>query len=278
VAVFAALLMASIFKTLAIAASAGVAVGICTTTANRRAVRITEARRPETRTPESRNDVLDIEPLLDRLETLERRFELAASSVSFAEPSGVQVSELTSRIDAQEAEIERLRSLVDVRAADIEQRLRAEMAERQKQALAGIERTVELKISERISAIERTLTEQSASIETLRERAQDTDVNLKRLIAAIERLCERTQPLQAAATAPPPISIPVPAPAPGPGPNVVPFETHLAEARQKQDERLPDFSQKLFVEPGKETRKPRFPLARLFGMLALVVLTQAFVH
>jgi len=270
--------MASILKTLAIAAGAGVAVGICTTTANRRTV----VRHPDARPaqgPQHSKDILDIEPLLDRLEVLERRFATAEPFPAAAH-AGVNVSELTSRIDGQEAEIERLRMLVDVRATEIEQRLAAEMRDRQIQALAIIEKTVELKVSERIAAIERTLSDQSSSIDSLRERAQETDVNLKRLISAIERLCERTQPLQAAAAAngTTTVSIPVPPPAPGPGPNVVPFETHMAEARQKQEERLPDFSPKLFVEEGKEPRRPRFPLARLFGMLALMVLTQVLSH
>ena len=265
--------MASIFKTLAIAAGAGVAVGICTATANRRTTVHHSGPLSDTR-PESGKDILDIEPLLDRLEVLERRFA-TAEPFHEAAPTAVNVSELTSRIDAQEAEIERLRMLVDVRATEIEQRLAIEMRERQTQALATIERAVEIKVSERIAAIERTLADQSSSIDSMRERAQETDVNLKRLIAAIERLCERSQPLQTAAAAVgTTVSIPVPPPAPGPGPNVVPFETHMAEARQKQDERLPDFSPKLFVEEGKEPRRPRFPLARLFGMLALVVLTQ----
>lgn len=149
------------------------------------------ARRPR--------DVLDIEPLLDRLENLERRYEAVGAPVAAA----ANASELNSRLEAQDAEIERLRVLVDVRAAEIEQRLEAEMEQRHRQALAAIERTVELKVSERIAAIERTLFEQSASIESLREHAEDTDSNLKRLIAAIEKLCERAAPPVASAAPPP---------------------------------------------------------------------------
>jgi hypothetical protein len=218
--------MASIFKTFAIAAGAGVALGLCTTAVGSRR----SARRAGA-------DVLDIEPLLDRLETIERRFESVKTTVP--------VADLKSRIDAQEAEIERIRTLVDVRAAEIEMRLGTEIENRNKQALQTIEKTVELKVSERIAAIERTLTEQSASIEALRDRALDTDANLKRLITAIERLCENTQAA----------SIAAPAPAAAPGPIPVP---------------------RIFRE--EEARKSRFPLARLFGMIALVVVTQLLTH
>lgn len=270
--------MASILKTLAFAAGTGVVVGICTATANRRTTVRQRGLRAEPRrepNPQPQKDILDIEPLLDRLEVLERRFATAEPFQASTHAS-VDVSELTSRIDAQESEIERLRMLVDVRVNEIEQRLAAEMRDHQTQALAMIEKTVELKISERIAAIERTLAEQSSSIDLLRERAQETDVNLKRLISAIERLCERTQPLHTGGVTV--TTVPVPPPAPGPGPNVVPFDAHMAEARQKQEEGLPDFSPKLFVEEGKEPRKPRFPLTRLFGMLALIVLSQVLSH
>jgi hypothetical protein len=240
--------MPSILKTLAIAAGAGVAFGICTNAGSRRA-----PRRPEYR-PLTNGDVLDIEPLLDRLETIERRFDSGVAT-----PEVAHVSELTSRLNAQDAEIDRLRALVDIRAIEIEQRLEAEIEARHQYALATIEKTVEVKVSERIAAIERTLLDQSASIDTLRERAQDTDLNLKRLITAIEKLCERT-PQQVTA-------------APTPGPVVVPFEAHLAEERHKQEEPMPVFKSKIFLEPDAP-KKPRFPLARIFGMIALVVLTQ----
>ena len=254
--------MASILKTFAIAAGAGVAFGLCTTVAgNRRTTR---------RLSPAPGDVLDIEPLLDRLETIERRIDSAKPAAP--------VSDLTSRIDAQEVEIERLRALVDIRAVEIERRLGAEIEERSRQALASIEQTVEIKVSERIAAIERTLLEQSASIESLRDRALDTDANLKRLITAIERLCERTQPVGVSVPVPAPASGPGPLVASGPGPVVVPFESHLTEARQRQEAAPPpEFRSKIFME--EETpKRPRFPLARLFGMLALVVLTQFLSH
>jgi hypothetical protein len=237
--------MGSVLKTLAIAVGAGVAFGLCTTAGSRRA----PATAPR------RDSVLDLEPLLDRLESMERRFDT---------PAPEAVSELARRIDAQDAEIVRIREMVDVRATEIEARLEAQMDQRQQRSLATIEKTVEFKVSERIAALERMLSEQSASIDSLRTRAQETDANLKRLIVAIERLCDRTQPVAAAS----PVS--------AAGPVVVPFEAHLDEARSRDEAPVPEFRPTLFREPEPEAepKKSRFPLKRIFGMIAIVVLTQ----
>jgi hypothetical protein len=227
--------MASIVKTLAFAAGAGVAIGICTVPGGRRAPRKAEER----------DAVLDIEPLLDRLESIERRYELAIQAKS-----------------AQDAEIAALRQIVDAQGAEM-------LATIEK----TIEKTVEFRVSERISAIERSLTEQSVSIDALRERSTATDANLQRLIVAIEKLCERV---------PPPAPAPVPAVAPGPV--LMPFEAHLRDANQRQEARsdsFPQFRSKIFREDTPEPvavtpepKKVRFPLARIFGMLTLVLLTQ----
>ncbi len=140
--------MASFLKTLAIAASAGVAFGICTTAGGRRAPRRAAIPQPQ---PERREPIIDIEPLLDRLETIERRIENAKPA-----PAPIAVTELTHRLDTQDTEIERLRGMVDLKAAQIQSRLEAQMDEREKK--------VEFRISERIAALERSLGEQSASI------------------------------------------------------------------------------------------------------------------
>ena len=131
-----------------------------------------------------------------------------------------------------------------------------------------------MKVSERIAAIERSLTDQFASIDSLRDRAAETDSNLKRLIVAIERLCERTQPLF---VEPGMAEQPAAAPAPGPGPHIIPFESHLAEARLNQADAANEFRAKIYKEPEPELRKQRFPLARIFGMLALILIPQLLV-
>jgi uncharacterized coiled-coil protein SlyX len=234
--------MGSILKTIVITAGAGVALGICTTASSRRAPRRESIRRKEL----NADDLIDIEPLLGRLETIERRFEAAA-----APKPVVPVTELTRRIDAHDAEIERLRGLVDSRANAIQAHLEAEMDERHQRSFAALEQTVEIRISDRIAALERKLSEQSVSIDELRERAQDTDTNIKRLIVAIEKLVERT---------------PIPAVQAG-VPVLVPFEAHLNEARVNE-EAAAEFRPRMFQEAEP---KKRFPLARIFGMIALLV-------
>jgi hypothetical protein len=259
--------MASIMKSLAIAAGAGVAIGICTTANGRRTPRIEPIRRNEgSRHEVGRNEVssdslIDIEPLLSRLEAMERRFDAAYS----AKPAG-NVAELVRRIDAQDAELERLRELVDTRANAIQAQLEAEMEQRHQRSFAALEQTIELAISERIAAVERRLTDHGASIDELRERAQDTDANLKRLIVAIEKLVERTQPF---------VQQPVQASAPTAPPATEPFEAHLNEARRKEEE-IAKINSRGGIFSEEEPKKPRFPMARIFGMIALVAVVSGF--
>jgi len=248
--------MAGILKTIFIAAGAGVALGICTTASGRRTARRELIRRNEV----TGDGLIDIEPLLGRLEAIERRFETAAAQ----KPAG-HVAELTRRLDAQDAELERLSALVETRATAIQARLEAEMDERHQRSFAAIEQTVESRISDRIAALERRLTEHSGSIEELRERAQDTDANLKRLIVAIEKLVERTLPATQA----------TPQPVAQPGvPVLVPFEAHLNEARLKEEEAAAEFRTKIFKEADPVPKK-RSPLARIFGMIALMAVANA---
>ena len=252
-------------KSLAIAAGAGVAIGICTSaTGGRRAPARPQVSNKDAagRHEVSSDSLIDIEPLLSRLEAIERRFDAAS------EPRpAVNVTELTRRIDAQDAELERLRALVDDRANSIHSELEAEMEERQQRSFAALEQKVELAIADRIAAVERKLMEHSDSIEDLRARAQDTDANLKRLILAIEKLVERTQLAQAPPPAPPPI----------PSTVVVPFEAHLNEARRKEEE-IARINSRPGIFKEEEPKKPRFPMARIFGMLALVTMVGAFVQ
>jgi hypothetical protein len=214
--------MAGILRTFAIAAGAGVAFGHCTTA------------RSSSR-QEAGRDITDIEPLLERLETIERNLDAAGSAA---------------------ADMERLRVLVDVRAEEIQQILDAEMEKRHRLALAEVLSAVDASVAERIGSIEQSLQEQAGSILTLRDRAHDTDANLKRLITAIERLCERTQP---AVFAVPPTAA---------GPVAVPCESPAQEEAS-----VPEFRSRIVLEEDAPKR-PRFPLARLLGMIALVMLTQ----
>jgi uncharacterized coiled-coil protein SlyX len=119
------------------------------------------------------DDVLRIEPLLDRIERLESRG-------SGPDPARL-IGALNGRIEQQETEIRDLRN----RLNDVE---------------SGIERTVETRVGERVAAIERSIAEQSVSLAALRDHAFETDTNLQKLIAAIDRLCEQKTASAAATT------------------------------------------------------------------------------
>jgi hypothetical protein len=55
-------------------------------------------------------------------------------------------------------------------------------------------RAIDDKVSLRISKVEQTLIEQSVIITTLSQRAVDSEINLQRLISAVEKLFERADP------------------------------------------------------------------------------------
>jgi hypothetical protein len=255
--------MASLMKSLAIAAGAGVAIGICTATSRRApALPRISGNRTSGRHEVSSDSLIDIEPLLNRLEAVERRFEATSGTTP-----AVNVTQLTRRVDAQDAELERLRALVDNRANAIQSQLETEMEERHQRSFAALEQKVEITIAERIAAVERKLREHSESIDDLRARAQDTDANLKRLILAIEKLVERAQIVP---------QLPIQAAAPAPSTVVVPFEAHLNEARRKEEEIARINSRPgIFREKEEEPKKNRFPMTRIFGMFALVAMVGA---
>lgn len=114
----------------------------------------------------------------------------------------IDVDETHRRIDAQVEFVERrfreISSSVDARLdasiAEMQSRLECEIEHRFRDSIAILEETNNQNLSNRIAPLEKTLLEQSASIGALRERADTTEKNLQRLISAVERLCERTQP------------------------------------------------------------------------------------
>lgn len=65
------------------------------------------------------------------------------------------------------------------------------------EALTIFEGTIDTKVSLHISKVEKTLIEQSVVITTLSQRAVDSEVNLQRLISAVEKLFERADPPKA---------------------------------------------------------------------------------
>jgi hypothetical protein len=114
-------------------------------------------------------DILTLEPLLDRLDRIEARL-----SAVEGRPNLEVVLETVLR-----------RSVEDLRA-----RLNAEIQE----YLTKFEGAIDNKVSLRIAKVETALIEQSVLITTLSQRAVDSEINLQRLISAVEKLFERADP------------------------------------------------------------------------------------
>lgn len=173
---------------------------------------MTSARAPR-RKPElfTDPDPLLIEPLLDRLEKLEAN-GAATPEIEFLKQS----------IAVQEEELRELRSKIDAQ--------------------------VEVRVAERIGTLERAMADQLTSIGGLSERAVDSDANLQRLIAVVERLCDR--PLQSA-------------------PTVLPFESELAQAAERD---MPVETRTRVIKQGEPDRRHRFPLGRTFAFLLAALL------
>ena len=161
-----------ILKGLAVAAGTGLAIGFG---GKRRTQAISMN--------DSSENILAIEPFLDRLDRIESRM------------SAVEARPVTN-IEALQAQVARevpalLESLLGSHLDDVRTRLQAEMRESVQAALASFEQTLDDKISLRTTALEKALIEQSAIVTTLSRRAIEAEENFQRLIAAVERLCER---------------------------------------------------------------------------------------
>jgi uncharacterized coiled-coil protein SlyX len=242
------------------------------------------------------SDVLDIEPLLDRVERLEDLVEgmkraPAGAPADFA----ASVANLERRIDEQTRHLELLREevtaaeqralksvaavraeipeiverSVTARADDLRNRFSTEIEQSRERMLEVFERAIEDRISSRIGAIERTLAEQAGSIEALNARAAETDNNLQRLVSAIEKLCERAQLITPAAAEPAftPPAAPYAARA---------FESQLQDA-MRRDERSPDVPAPAFTAGEERPKKSRF-LFRNLIVAGFAVLASRFLR
>jgi hypothetical protein len=174
-----------IFKGLAVAAGTGLAIGF----GSRRSTQATSM-------DDSSDTILALEPLLDRLDSVEAR---------------------VSAVEAHVAEIPRevpaiLESLLARHVEEVRARLHEEMRESVQATLTSFERTLDDQVSLRIAPLEKALMEQSAVVASLGRRALEAEENFQRLISAVERLCEpKEQPVLD-----------------------LPFERHLSEAFQRQ--------------------------------------------
>jgi hypothetical protein len=119
---------------------------------------------------------------------------------------------------------------VNAKITELEQRLLVEFQEIHHKTVDAFVATVENHVVGRIAALENSLVEQSQSIASLREKSLNTDDNLQRLLAAVEKLCARAE-AQA--------QIAMVALSPAPKPQVQePFESHYQRALAQEPEAL----------------------------------------
>ena len=189
---------------LAIAAGTGLAIGIGAAIGSSRQRKAIEHGRLES------EDVLRLEPLLDRLDTIESRIahppdlqerlnvhsqeivQLAARLEESEERAHAAAIRLEQRFAEVRAEVPKLIDAgVGPRMEQLRLRLQQDLEKGQAQALATFETQLESRISERIEAIEGKMTEQSKLLRAITRQSEQTDGNLQRLIAAVERLVER---------------------------------------------------------------------------------------
>lgn len=204
-----------IFKGIAVAVGVGFAVGVM---AGKRSRGDYSARNTSKTSPE---DFPRSKPVLDRLERIESRIAAGEARPSHSE----SIAELDSRVERQSRELESLRarveehrqevtgdlgavekrlgevatgvpglieSIIAPRSGDFELRLRAETQQTVRTALTTFERTLEDKVSDRISVIEKAMVDQSAAVASLSQRAIELEIILQRLISGVEKLCDRT--------------------------------------------------------------------------------------
>jgi uncharacterized coiled-coil protein SlyX len=167
---------------------------------------------------------------------------------------------------------------LNLRLRDLEASLRQELDAKYRQNMENLEKTIDQRISDRISALEKTLAEQSASIAVLRKGAETADANLHRLIGSVERLCEAAQPAPAQPPAAP-ASLPTPTPPSAGAIDGALFHRQLTQALRHPVSTVPrpPRTQPQFVmETAPEERKPRVPMTRIFGMLLTFGLSRFF--
>lgn len=200
----------------------------------------------------------------DAIAELDRRIERQAKEI---EALQVQVNEHREQISGDVAAIEKrfadvtraiptvLESIIVPRVDDLRAHLRSEMQQSVNASLTKFERAIDDKVSERIDTLEKALLNQSTIVTTLSQRAIETDMNLQRLISAVERLCERT---------------PGAAPAARQEPSFLdlPFEKELKDAVKRQPENpAPGFESafrpRIVKEEEDTGRRHRVPMTRL---------------
>lgn len=131
-----------------------------------------------------------------------------------------QMTELGRKVEHLET---RLPQIVEANAGarfeEIERKLQKNFEEAQGRSMDSFVQTIQTRVVQRISTLETSLLEQSEAIGKLREASTKTDLNLQKMLAGIERLCDQSRPLPGPQTiptdpaiGPPPVAPPRPAP------------------------------------------------------------------
>lgn len=170
-----------ILKGLAVAAGTGLAIGFGI-----------KRRKQAMSMRDSSENILAIEPLLDRLD----RIEACVSAVEARPIPNIEA--LEARKDQRFAEAAKevpaiLESLLGPHVEDVRVRLHAEMRESVQATLTSFERTLDDKVSLRIATLKKALIDQSAVVTALSQRALEAAENVQRLISTVERLCEQNK-------------------------------------------------------------------------------------
>ena len=191
----------TIVKGLTVAAGLGLAIGIGS--GNRRA----EENRMGTKSPDDASEAGPIAARLDRIEArlgaIEARSGGSAESDAGSEIETLhaQVTEHRKKVAVQVAAVEKrfevlareipavLESIVGPRVEDLRRSLRTEIQQSVGATLAKFERAVTNKLAERMALVEKAVREQSITVNALSRRAVESDANMQRLVAAVERLC-----------------------------------------------------------------------------------------
>jgi chromosome segregation ATPase len=238
--------MPSLLKSIALAAGTGIVLGVYATA----------ARFPR-RTPENSGgpDPSLLEPLLDRLERVEAEF-LKPEAKATATAQEAELRTLRTKVDEAERRAATALGSVEARFRELRQAIpsliEASLNAQMTELRSKVEAHVELRVAERAGALERAMADQLTSIGGLSDRAVESDANLQRLIAVVERLCERP---------------------PQPSSTVLPFEAQLAEAAQRE---LPAESRVRVIKENEPDRRHRFPLGRTFAVLLALFLPRLY--
>lgn len=143
-------------------------------------------------------------PIADRLDRIEARIgaiEERSQGPGEIEALHAQVTEHRKKVAAQVAAVEKrfemlareipavLESIVGPQVEALRVHLRTEIQQSVGVALAKFERAINSKLAERIAIVENAVREQSVTVNALSRRAVESDANLQRLVAAVERLC-----------------------------------------------------------------------------------------